>query len=49
MKLYAAADIDYDLLVDHKPVLTAAEKAKTTLQPPKDLENATVTIIVVSN
>ncbi len=48
-RLYANADIDYDLLVNQKPTLTAAEKTEIAPQPSETLENATLTIIVISN
>ena len=47
-RLYAAVDIDYDLLVTQKPALTSTEKTQTAGQPSNDIKNATLTIIVIS-
>jgi hypothetical protein len=46
---YAAADIDYDLLVSQKPALTSTEKTQIAGQSSSDFKNATLTIIVISN
>jgi L-fucose mutarotase/ribose pyranase (RbsD/FucU family) len=48
-RLYADADIDYDLLVTQKPALTSTEKTKIAGQPSDNIKNATLTIIVISN
>jgi len=48
-RLYAAADIDSDLLVAQKPALTSVEKTQTAGQSSNDVKNATLTIIVISN
>lgn len=47
-RLYAVANIDYDLLTTQKPALTSAEKTKIASRPPDNIENATFTIIVTS-
>ncbi len=47
-RLYAAAEIDYDLLVSQKPALTSTEKIQIAGQSPNDIKNATFTIIVIS-
>lgn len=48
-RLYAAADIDYDLLVTQKPTLTSTEKTQIAGQSSNEIKNATLTIIVISN
>jgi hypothetical protein len=47
-RLYAAADIDYDLLKPQKPVLTSIEKTQTVNQLLDNTKNVTLTIIVIS-
>jgi hypothetical protein len=47
-RLYAAADINYDLLVTQKPALTSTEKTQIAGQPLDNTKNATLTIIVIS-
>jgi hypothetical protein len=47
-RLYAAADINYDLLVTQKPALTSTEKTQIAGQSPDNIKNATLTIIVIS-
>lgn len=48
-RLYAAADINYELLIAQKPTLTSTEKNQSANPPPDNIKNATLTIIVTSD